>query len=396
MKNKTLQRELGQFFTPAPVAGLVAHCLNKNTGSVIDLAAGVGDLLKAVRDKAPETSISAVDIDHANIVEIAKAFPDAEIIHSDALNLDVDGELWLSRQQHDLVVGNPPYNKQKVSELTHAVINEELGVDCSHHQKIRAEIAFLALSLKAAKPSAYISLVLPKTIASGESWSWLRRILISRFRIESVTTLPASVFRNTEVETCILTLQKEKPTRKSKIKLIKCDENGTSLGVLDIESRNGIYRLDYDYHSWRIESWSESSETIGKIGVVVLRGNIYAKKAKELGINLFHTSDFSSIEKGVIHFHDQPSSCLGMVSVEKGDILIPRVGRNLEHRAMVGSGESIISDSVFGLKVPKGRLLQVRETLDSDHARTWIRIHTSGSCAKILSKNSLLSMPLIG
>src|SRR5690606_16042260 len=110
---------------------------------------------------------------------------------------------------------------------------------------------------------------------------------------------------------------------------------------------------------------------------------------------LFHTSDFVSIEKGIIHFHSELSPRSGMISVEKGDILIPRVGRNLDHRAMVGSGESIISDCVFGLRVPKGRLSQVRETLDSEHARNWIRIHTSGSCAKILSKSSLLSMPLI-
>lgn len=393
---KNLQRELGQFFTPAPVAGLVAHCLKKNTCSVIDFAAGVGDLLKAVRDRAPDASISAIDIDHVSIAELVQAFPGAEIIHSDALNLDSNGELWLNQQQHDLVVGNPPYNKQKASELTLTVINEELGVDCSRHQKIRAEIAFLALSLKAAKPGAYVSLVLPKTIASGESWGWLRHILISRFSIESVTTLPASVFRNTEVETCVFTLQKEKPAKGSKIKLVKCDKIGASLGALEIEPKDGIYRLDFDYHDWKIENGAGSSETISQTGAVVLRGNIHAKKAKELGINLFHTSDFVSIEKGIIHFHNQPSPQAGMISVEKGDILIPRVGRNLDHRAVVGSGESIISDCIFGLKVPKGRLSQVRETLDSDHARTWIRIHTSGSCAKVLSKNSLLSMPLIG
>jgi len=108
MKRKNLQRELGQFFTPAPVAGLVAHCLKKDTGSVIDFAAGVGDLLKAVLEKAPSAAVSAIDIDPASIAELARALPNAEIIHSDALNLDSDGVVWLNQQQHDLVVGNPP------------------------------------------------------------------------------------------------------------------------------------------------------------------------------------------------------------------------------------------------------------------------------------------------
>jgi predicted RNA methylase len=395
MKDKKTQKELGQFFTPSSVAESVTRHAGNKVGSVIDLAAGVGDLLIAACSKYSEASISAIDIDPESVANLKESFPNGDVVLSNSLFLKANSKKWIDSCSYDLVVGNPPYNKQKVSDWTIKVIQAELGLDCSKHSAVRAEIAFLALSLRSASVGGCVSLVLPKTIICGESWQWLRSILIKKHSLIAVSSLPSNVFQNTEVETCIITLRKGR-TSRAKIKLINCDKSGNSIGEIKISPKDGVYRLDFEYHLWCATSPYLQNETISQTGAQMVRGNIYAKKAKDLGIEIFHTSSFTEIDKGIVHFRNVSRSIEPrLVSVGKGDILIPRVGRNLNQMAIVGSGESIISDCVFGLTIPPERLSEVRETLDSDHAKVWIKVNASGACAKLLSKSSLLNMPLL-
>lgn len=395
MKDKKTQKELGQYFTPCSVAESVIVHANASVNSVIDLAAGVGDLLTAAISKYPSASVSAIDIDPKSIISLEKTFSEGNIILSNALCMGPDNRKWVEDYTYDLVIGNPPYNKQKASGWATRIIRAELGLDCSKHLSVRAEIAFLALSLKSASVGGCVSIVLPKTIACGESWQWLRETLIKRHSLIAVSILPANVFKNTEVETCIITLRKG-VTSRAKIKLINCDRSGSSIGELKISPKNGIYRLDYEYHLLCLTSPYLKNETITQTGAQMVRGNIYAKKAKDLGIDIFHTSNFTNLNKGIVHFNKTNRMYESkLVYVKKDDILIPRVGRNLNQVAIVGSGESVISDCVFGLTVPSCRMAEVRETLDSDHARDWIKVNASGSCAKLISRSSLLNMPLL-
>ncbi|WP_396587730.1 class I SAM-dependent DNA methyltransferase [Bermanella sp. R86510] len=394
MSNKKTQRELGQFFTPAPVAELVTKYVSEDIASAVDLAAGFGDLLLPVHEKNKGIEICAVDIDPVSVKELKRQFPLGDVKRANALKLRGNTKKWLTEQEFDLVVGNPPFNKQDASNWSIQIIQDQLGIDLSNYSTIRAEVAFIALSLLSAKKSGYISLVLPKTIAIGESWCWLRKILLEKHSIIAAATLPSGAFSSTEVETCVLTLQKGRVHQKD-IKIIECDRSGCELNSLYVSKENAKYRLDYDYHNWRIQNKNGNSETLAQAGVEVVRGNIHFKKARDMGIDIFHTSNFTKLSEGGIAFPEGKDENLGrLVSVGKGDILIPRVGRNLNQVAKVLSGHSIISDCVFGLKAPDSKIDDLQRCLESEKARGWIKVHTSGSCAKIISKTSLLNMPL--
>jgi restriction endonuclease S subunit len=176
---------------------------------------------------------------------------------------------------------------------------------------------------------------------------------------------------------------------------MECDQSGCELNSLYVQQENAKHRLDYEYHNWRIQNENGNGETLAQAGIEVVRGNIHFKKAKDLGINIFHTSNFTNSGEGGIAFPEEKDVSLGrLVSVCKGDILIPRVGRNLNQVAKVLSGQSIISDCVFGLRAPEAKIDDLQRCLESEKARGWIKVHTSGSCAKVISKTSLLNMPL--
>ncbi|MBL4797319.1 MAG: N-6 DNA methylase [Oleispira sp.] len=395
MNDKKIQKELGQFFTPTNVATLVTRFVGESVSDSIDLAAGFGDLLTAVLSNHKNASVSALDIDSLSISKLNQLFPNGDIIKANALKLSRTNQKRVREGGFDLAVGNPPFNRQQASSWTLKVIRDELDLDCTKYSSVRAEVAFLALSLLATKTNGYVSLILPKTMAAGESWQWLRRVLLKKHSIIAVASLPASVFQNTEVETCVLTLKKNRPTT-SKIQLLDCDKNGNEISSVWISPKDAIYRLDHDYHSWRLRHTHGEYETLAQAGIQVVRGNIHSKKARDMGIEIFHTSSFNKLNQGMAYFPELPLELSSsLVSVSKDDILIPRIGRNLNHLAKVASGQSVISDCVFGLRAPKERIDDLHKSLESEQTKGWIKVHTSGACAKLISKSNLLNMPLM-
>lgn len=395
MKAKKKQKELGQYLTPGPIADLVTEYVSGDVASAIDLAAGFGDLLSAIQRRYECARISAIDVDPLSVDTLRQRFPEAGVILADALSLDGKNEALAGSNALDLTVGNPPFNKQAASPWVLGVIKDELGLDCSRYSTVRAEIAFLALSLSVTKPGGFASLVLPRTIIAGESWQWLREHLLKRHQVVAVASLPSGAFRNTEVETCVITMKKGTPTAQ-KISILECDKQGTVTNTLMVDPVQARTRLDYDYHYWHSEYGQRKQMTLENAGVRIIRGNIHSKRARDLGIEVFHTSNFSNISEGIVHFKHTYATPIrdGLVAVHKDDLLVPRVGRNLCQMVKVASGESIISDCIFALRAPKEYSTQLHKTLDSEHAKAWIKVHTSGACAKVISKASLLSMPM--
>ena len=99
------RRELGQWFTAAPVARLAiaAAGLSGSRTRVLDPMCGDGAFLAAARE-AGFTALTGVEID-ADAAERAAAIPGAAITGGDALASGLVQQLGT----FDLVIGNPPY-----------------------------------------------------------------------------------------------------------------------------------------------------------------------------------------------------------------------------------------------------------------------------------------------
>src|SRR5690606_28862254 len=95
------------------------------------------------------------------------------------------------------------------------------------------------------------------------------------------------------------------------------------------------------------------------------------------------------------------SSPVGAFPQEKmasaGEILIARVGtRCLGSAVMIASGASVISDCVISVRVPSDKKENIFKKLTSEEGRDWLRSTARGSCAKIITYESIQRFPIGG
>lgn len=110
--------EIGQFFTPAPIAKLMADAVrDTEPETVLDPGVGGGALLRAVGEGP---GLFGLDID-ATAVELAAAAMPGE--HEIAVGDFLDAERWpLSEASFDAVIANPPYVRHHNLSAEHKLL----------------------------------------------------------------------------------------------------------------------------------------------------------------------------------------------------------------------------------------------------------------------------------
>lgn len=385
---------LSQYYSSTIISDLMLGCVNGRPDSVLDLAAGKGDLLLAAQRRFPDVDIYANDIDKDNTRYSKSVLPQARTFCANALTSRGLSSGVGRFSPYDLVVGNPPFGVVEADKHLQKMIFEALGVSISIGSAVRQEVAFLAKSIFHTANYGYVSIVLPKTLSRGLTHKKLRRGLMERHELYRVIDLPKNSFAGTEVETTIWAIKKGRPTVKNVV-IQQAGHLGEIIGELIIPPNEAINRLDYQYHSWRA-SYPSDGLKIGDLALSIERGNVYYTQAQELGLPVFHTSHFKLAKNGIMHFQSGRRSTrnLCFVSAKKNDILLPRVGRSLSNSALVGSGESFITDCVYRLRVPRKHIVKVKESLQTSMAREWLEANASGSCAKLVAKATMLEMPI--
>ncbi len=110
--------EIGQFFTPTPIAELMANAVHEvEPATVLDPGVGGGILLRAVGE-GPK--LFGLDID-ARAVELAAASMPGE--HEIAVGDFLDAERWpLAKATFDAVIANPPYVRHHNLSAEHKLL----------------------------------------------------------------------------------------------------------------------------------------------------------------------------------------------------------------------------------------------------------------------------------
>jgi adenine-specific DNA-methyltransferase len=118
LNSRERRYEIGQFFTPAPIAELMADAVREvEPATVLDPAVGGGILLRAVGD-GPE--LFGLDIDAAAVELASTSMPgEHEIVLGDFL----DAERWpFAEVTFDAVIANPPYVRHHNLSAEHKLL----------------------------------------------------------------------------------------------------------------------------------------------------------------------------------------------------------------------------------------------------------------------------------
>jgi len=241
-KTKTLTKaELGQVFTPRPIARLMAEMLECCQPQVrlLDAGAGVGSLTQAVTEalcaRPPEQRpqqllVTAYELDDELIdslqetlqacrvccVEAGISFS-AEIICRDFLEAaseQLAGGLFSAgeAQKFNCVVMNPPYRKiQAGSKSRHWL--RRIGVETSN-----LYTGFLAAAIRLMEPGGEIVAITPRSFCNGPYFQAFRREFLSSVALDRLHLFESrqDTFREAEVlqETLVFHAVKDAPNPK--------------------------------------------------------------------------------------------------------------------------------------------------------------------------------------
>lgn len=397
MQTQSKKKLHGQYYTESAYSSLLVNRLQEDSVSVaLELGVGGGALLSAVSGRWPDARCVSVDIDPQHAQECS-ARPVQHIHYcADALTLELDNVIGLTSGVADIAVCNPPFIAADWNTSYSVLLNRAGFKVPTKALKVGADLLFLAQNLWLLKDSGQLGIIIPAGIIIGDKNRVVRETLLANHCITEVIELPPKAFKNTEVKTFILNLKKNKTTSNT-IKLYRCDKDGSIEPFIEISLEEAVNRMDFSYYEWK-GNFPTCNSNHGKT-LEVLRGGISTSHARELGIEVFHTTDLKKqSEPGRIFFSDNFSEATcnsHKVIAQLGDIVIPRVGRNIENGVhIVESGKALISDCLYIIRCPGRAPEDLYKALTSSEGIAWIKAHTHGACARFLTKSDLRKFPL--
>lgn len=398
MQTQAKKKLHGQYYTDLAYGALLVDRFQEDSVSVaLELGVGGGALLSAVSGRWPDARCVSVDIDPIH----TRKSPCKPLDHShycaDALNPQLDEVIGLCSGVADLAVCNPPFIAAEWKPAFSTLLGRAGFPVPNNALKVGADILFLAQNLWLLKDKGQLGIIIPAGIISGDRNSAIREALLSQHCITEVVELPSNAFRGTEVKTFILNLSKNIPSPEQ-IALFRCSNSGSVEAPIWISPDEAKNRMDYSYYEWRNSNQSYLDQPKTQT-FEVYRGSIPTSQARARGWRIFHTTDLKDQPRqGEVHFSHHlisDSSFEGKVIATAGDILIPRVGRNiLQGIHLVKSGNAPISDCLYIARPLNRSPHELYRAFISEKGQSWLQAHIHGACAKFLTKADLKNFPL--
>jgi type I restriction enzyme M protein len=366
--------------------------LAEKVQTVVDIGVGSGQLLRAAQARWQDARLFAADIDPQHVVAARTHFPSAVCRHLDALHVRLPTKLGLEEGQADVAVCNPPYLPASDLPGVHDILRAADLHDCVSAKRITTDIVFIAQNLRLLRSGGELAVVVPDGLATHSYYADLRQALYERHGLYRVIQLPDRFFARTEARTHIFYLRKNAGAPTG-IRLMGASPNGELTDEVAISAKLARVRLDYSFHSMA-EGRGTSIITLRDLGAEISRGAFTHKECVANKLFYFHTTDFKRFPNGLVVYPANPS-LPERWAAQKGDILLPRVGaRCLHYTAKVSTGNLVLTDCVYRIRVePKWRKAVWRALSSVDGVR-WRQHAAHGVCARVLGKEQLLDFPL--
>ena len=381
--------QLAQFLTPCATSQtLVSRMATRRARYVVDIGAGSGSLLEAAGNRWRSASLIASDIDARTIKMLVARMPRALGRVADGLSYKLPKALEMEEESVDVGVCNPPFFWLDAKASFRNVLRSVDLDDCVSPKRLSSDVIFLAQNLRLLKTGGELAVIVPDGIVTSAYFAPLRAALIERHGLAKVIQLPDKLFKRTEARTHVLYLRKRCTT--TKYVELSALEGGVPLRI-SVDS--ATKRMDYSFHHM-MSRQSQAAVTLRDIGALVQRGALGAAECKMRSLQSFHTTDFKRFPNGLVEFPFD-GSFPDRWSLKEGDILVPRVGaRCISHVAVVVSGTAVFTDCVYRVRVPQEQTQQVFRALRSSDGVAWRENAAHGTCARLLSKQDVLDLPV--
>ena len=380
--------------TPASVAEFVAAELPESVAAAIDLAAGDGALLLAVKQRWNNAELHGIDCDAARVLCARESNSGIRIRHGDGLSMRFP-TLGATAPSRVALLGNPPFlaaDPQSTHiEWQHAAFARVT----SRHGHRRLEMSFFARTLvEARKRKGLVAILMPSPFASGVLYSPYRQALLNQYGVLKVITLEGIRFRNTEASTVLLIIDTAlKFSGDIEISRYNQIEGKTNVyfGAVD-----GADRLDARY--WDAAELRRSNvPTLADCGVDVTRGRYCKADANRMNRIVLHTTDLCRLVGSTIELPNMRASDINKIDVlaEAGDILLSRTGKRVRWAPVeVKSGSAPITDHVLRIRAPIHLRQQVVASFMHPAFPSWLASVSKGVCATVITKQEILQMPM--
>lgn len=270
-------KKAGEFYTPHPVSKILTRIAiagqeDKRGLLVYDPCMGSGSLLlnakkyakepQYIRYFGQELMTSTYNLARMNMFLHGIAPENQKLRNGDTLDED-----WPTGEEtdFDMVLMNPPYSA-KWSAAAGFLQDERFSDYGVLAPKSKADYAFLLHGLYHLKSSGTMAIVLPHGVLfRGASEGKIREKLLRSGNIYAVIGLPANLFYNTSIPTCILVLKKHREGRDVLfIDASKKFEKGKKQNSMTDEHIDTIINLYMNRENVEKESFLASFEDIEK------------------------------------------------------------------------------------------------------------------------------------
>lgn len=210
MNGTEQQSQLGQYFTPAAAADLIANFPRipaRGRISVLDPGAGIGSLsaalVKRVIDEGLSVSldITCVELDEAIIPQLEATMQDCVATAADA-GINVSYKILVhdyienpGDSHYDIVVMNPPYLKLQ-ARSRHRRLLSDRGIEAPN-----LYAAFLGLGAASLGEQGQLVAITPRSFTNGTYFGRFRQYLLSRVSLDRIHVFDSrsTVFSDTGV-----------------------------------------------------------------------------------------------------------------------------------------------------------------------------------------------------
>ena len=390
---------LGRYYTHETIANLLIGAMDKREPSlVLDLGAGDGALVGQAARVWTGTRFITVDIDKkAGSAEFPRIHG-ATFRHyiGDALDFKLPETLGIRLGEVDAALCNPPYIRPQWQRHFGEIL-EDAGLSGVFPKMIDipADLLFLAQNLRFLKNNGRLGLILPDGIIAGERFAKFREALIAQHNVERVIELPRRIFRNTDAKAHILVLSKHGSSNQT-ISVQRVEKHGLLSMPLNVPPDVAVGRLDYSYLADRDTRMQSIGSALRDVTQTIFRGAYSSAERATVDIPVFHTTDFDmkscSVPKKFVMTKRQLDGTKGIFAA-KGDILLARVGRNLEEKVcIVQSGYVAVSDCVLVLRVIPELRKTVFRFLKTQAGRDALNMSSHGVGARFITINAILDV----
>ncbi|MBD9356151.1 N-6 DNA methylase [Methylomonas albis] len=398
--SKTSDR-FGRYYTNSEVARVLVNSMGmKNPRIAIDLGTGNGSLVGEASRHWNITKFVTVDIDD-EVSSLFHQFKYSNFTHytGDALELGLSEKIGVPLGTVDSGLCNPPYIRPKWRQ-TFGEILEDAGLSAVIPKLscIHADVLFLAQNLRFLRKGGKLGLILPDGLIAGDRYVKLRQNLTLAHRLERVIELPRGVFSKTDAKAHIVVLSKQEvPSTVTQIQRLEINSDLTD--PIYISPDQAGIRLDYSF--LRINNrinYQYDRIAIRNITELVTRGIYSSAIRKELNFPVFHSTDFdhnsSEVPKKFL-LKEVPINLSKDKMAHQGDILIARVGRNLEEKiCLVSNGYVAVTDCIFVLRITQNWRQKTFRFLTSPQGSEAVSAISHGVGAKFITKDALLGLEI--